>query len=91
MPQLDAEEQALLNSVELGEWQSISNLAAEINRYQRYAQAQVSATEAVNIELPSRDLQALREIAQQSDISVSLLMASVLHQFIAGQQESINQ
>ena len=87
MPQLDAEEQALLNSVELGEWQSIPNLAAEINRYQCYAQTQDNAIEAVNIELPSRDLQALREIARQSGISVSLLMASVLHQFITGHQE----
>lgn len=87
MPPLDAEEQALLDSVELGEWQSIPNVAVEIGRYQRYAQAQVNALASVNIELPSSDLQALQVVAQQSGTSVALLMATVLHQFVASRQE----
>ena len=87
MPHLDAEEQALLDSVELGEWQSIPHVTEEIERYQRYAQAQVNALESVSIELPSSDLQALQAFAQQSGSSVSALMATVLHQFIASRQE----
>lgn len=87
MPPLDAEEQALLDSVELGEWQSVPNIAAEIERYQHYAQAQANTLESVSIELPSQDLQALQTFAQQSGTSVSVLMATVLHQFITSHQE----
>lgn len=47
MPPLDAEEQAILESVELGEWQSVPNAVAEIDRYRRYAQ-----TNQVTIEKP---------------------------------------
>lgn len=87
MPPLDAEELAILESAELGEWQSVSDVAQEIKRYQRDAQAQVNALESINVELPASDLQALREVAQQADISLSLLMATVLHQFVASRQE----
>ena len=65
MPPLDVEEQAIWDSVELGEWQSIPNVEQEIQRYQHYAQSQVNALEAVSIELPASDLKALQELAQQ--------------------------
>ena len=89
MPPLDAEEQAILESVELGEWQSLSNLSQEIDRYQHYAENQVNALKVVNVELPGSDLQALQDFAQQSGISVSLLIATVLHQFITSRQDSL--
>jgi len=87
MPPLDAEERSILESVELGKWQSVPDVAQEIERYQRDAQAQVNALESVSVELPASDVQALREVAQQSGISLSLLMATVLHQFVANRQE----
>lgn len=88
MPPLDAQEQAILESVELNEWQSVPNVAQEIERYQRYAQAQVTTLEAISIELSTTDLQALQEVAQQLGIPVSLLMKSVLHQFVVSQSSS---
>jgi predicted DNA binding CopG/RHH family protein len=87
MAPLDAEEQALLASVELGEWQSVPNVATEVERYRHYAQTQINSLESVSIELPSSDLQALQTFAQQSGTSVSILMATVLHQFITSRQE----
>ncbi len=36
---IDPEEQDILESVEKGEWQSVSNVAEEIKRYQAYAAA----------------------------------------------------
>lgn len=87
MPPLNAEEQTLLDSVELGEWQSVPDVATEIERYQHYAQAQENPLESVSFELPSQDLQALQAFAQQAGTSVSLLMASVLHQFITHHQD----
>ena len=40
MSTLSAEELEILESVELGEWQSIADLPEAINQYQRYALAQ---------------------------------------------------
>jgi hypothetical protein len=88
MSALNAEEQKLLESVELGEWQSIVNLPEEIAKYQQYAQSQINALESVSIELPVDDVQKLRTIAQQADTSVALLMAGVLHQYVASQTAS---
>ncbi|MBE7383075.1 MAG: antitoxin [Leptolyngbya sp. SIO1E4] len=87
MPPLDAAEQALLDSVELGEWQSVPDVTTEIERYQHYAQVQENTLESVSLELPSQDLQALQAFAQQAGTSVSVLMATVLHQFITSRQE----
>lgn len=82
---LDAEEQAILESVENNEWQSVPNVAQEVQRYQLYAQAQVNALERVSVELPASDLHSLQNLAQASGTSVSLLIA--VHQFVAGHQE----
>lgn len=83
--ELTIEEQAILESVERGEWKSVSNLAQAIERYQQYAQQQVSALEAVSINLSADDLRAFRQMAERSDTPVSLLIASVLHQYVASQ------
>lgn len=46
---LDAEEQAILESVENGEWHSIANLVQESQQYQQYAQSHRNGLETVNI------------------------------------------
>ncbi len=88
MSTLNVEELEILESVELGEWQSITDLPEAINRYQRYALAQANELAAISIELPADDLQMLEMIAQRADTSVALLMASVLHQYAANQSTS---
>ena len=85
---LDAEEQAILESVENDEWQSIQNVMHDIQQYQHYAQTQMGALEEVRIELPARDMRSLQDLAQKSGISVSLLVASVIHQYVANQSSS---
>ena len=40
---------------------------------------------AISIGLPTDDLQMLKIMAQQADTSVALLIASVLHQYVAHQ------
>ncbi|MDB9494787.1 hypothetical protein PN441_15010 [Spirulina major CS-329] len=86
MTPLDVEELAILESVELGEWRSIPDLNNAIAQYQQDAQVQLNALEFVNIELPLDDLQAFRIFAQQSGVSVSVLISTVLHQFIRDRQ-----
>lgn len=85
---LDAEEQDILESVENDEWQPVPNMMQEIQRYQHYAQAQIQNLEEVRVELPVTDIRSLENLAQQSGISVSLLVASVMHQYIASRSST---
>jgi predicted DNA binding CopG/RHH family protein len=80
---LDAEEQALLESMESDEWQSVPNSALEIQRYQKYARSQ--ALEEIKIELPVGDMRSLQDLAQQTGTPVSLLIASVIHRYVTAQ------
>ena len=80
---LDAEGQALLESVESDEWQSVTNRLQEIQRYQSYARSQ--AIEEIKIELLMSDVRSLQDLAQQTGTSVSLLVASVIHQYVTSQ------
>ncbi|MEM6424516.1 MAG: hypothetical protein AAF728_05065 [Cyanobacteria bacterium P01_D01_bin.128] len=80
------EEITVLKAADQNELRSVPDLIEEIQRYQRYAQVQVG-TETVNFELSHSDLQALKAFAQQSGTSVSVLMATVLHQFVISRQE----
>jgi predicted DNA binding CopG/RHH family protein len=86
MTPLNAEEQEIFESVENGEWQSISDVEQEIRRYKQYAQA--SILESVSIKIPASDFQSLQALAQQTDTPVSILMANVLHQYIIVHQSS---
>jgi predicted DNA binding CopG/RHH family protein len=86
MSPLDLEEQEILESLENGEWQSVPNILQEIQRYQSYAQA--ANLESINIELPTSDFQSLRVLAEQTGISVKLLMANVLHQYVVHQSSA---
>ena len=85
---LDAEEQDILESVERGEWQSIANLQQEIEQYRVYARAYLSSIQRITVDLPSNDMESLQKIAERSDTSVSLLVASVIHQYVAHQSSS---
>ncbi|MEO1396576.1 MAG: hypothetical protein AAFV90_27125 [Cyanobacteria bacterium J06634_5] len=84
MATLNPEEQAILESVERGEWEPVENMAQEIQRYQSYAQTQ--HIETVSISLPSKDLQTLQTLSQQSGVTLDSLIASVLRQYAAGQE-----
>jgi 5-methylcytosine-specific restriction endonuclease McrBC GTP-binding regulatory subunit McrB len=83
MTPLDIEEQDILESFENGEWKSAPNVAQEIQRYQSYAQP--ANLESLNIEIPASDFQSLRLLAEQTNTSVALLVANVLHQYVVHQ------
>lgn len=86
MYELDVAEQALLDSIEGGEWQSVQNLAEEVERYRHYAEAQNS--ESIYLQVPVDDFQALQSHANKTGTSLSVLIASILHQFIEQQVTS---
>ncbi len=84
----DAEEQAILESVESGQWRSVPDLDGEIARYQHHAQSQLTELTSVSIRLPNRDLQALQNLAQQTGTSLPLLISRVLHQYAIATSQS---
>ncbi|MGV0029163.1 hypothetical protein [Phormidesmis priestleyi] len=84
----DAEEQDILESVERGEWHSVPNLQEEIERYRLHARAYLNSIEQITVDLPISDLESLQAIAQRSNTSVSVLVASVIHQFVTHQSSS---
>ena len=66
---LDADEKALLESVERGEWKSTKSGKRERARYSRYAKATFRKDRRLNIRLSSKDLEAIqkRALAELSD------------------------
>ena len=81
---LDKEDQALLDSVERGEWKSVKNLKGEIKRHQAYARNTLRKDRRVNIRVSSKDLEELQTIAVADGIPYQTLMSSILHRFING-------
>lgn len=81
---LDDEERDLVESIERGEWESVKNLEAEIEKHRGYARNTLKKDKRVNIRISARDLEALQARAVEDGIPYQTLMSSVLHRFIAG-------
>jgi predicted DNA binding CopG/RHH family protein len=87
---LTEEEQKLLASVENDEWISVAHLNQDVERYQAYAQEQLGELQEVKIQILSQDLEALKHLADQADLPLSIMIADILHQF-SMQKISINE
>lgn len=81
---LDDDERDLVESIERGEWTSVKNLKAEIQKHQEYARNTLRKDKRVNIRISVRDLESLQTKAVEDGIPYQTLMASVLHRFVAG-------
>lgn len=81
---LEEEERDLVESIERGEWESVKNLKAEIQKHQEYARNTLRKDKRVNIRISARDLESLQTKAVEDGIPYQTLMASVLHRFVAG-------
>lgn len=60
MNQLNQEELELLDSVEAGEWHSVTNLPEAIKQTRRYAQVVLTQMVEVPIQLQQEDLNAVK-------------------------------
>ncbi len=81
---LEPEEQVLLDSYERDEWQSVDKFPERLRQYQSYAIAALEAMGLVSIVLPQEDVQAIRDKAAAAGMSYQTLIASVVHQYVAG-------
>ncbi len=81
---LDRYEQEIEDSVEKGEWVSVSNLEEEKNRLAEIAKNTVAKRESVNFRISKRDLMRLKSKALEEGLPYQTLISSILHKFVSG-------
>jgi predicted DNA binding CopG/RHH family protein len=86
---LDADEKALLDSVESGEWKSAGRGKHERVRYSRYAKATFRKDRRLNIRLSSKDREAIQRRALAEGLPYQTLVSSVLHKYAAGRLKEV--
>lgn len=84
MAKLDRREKDLLESVDRGEWRSISGLKSERKRYQQYAEATFKKDRRVNIRISGKVLEAIQTRALEEGVPYQTLIASLLHKYVSG-------
>ena len=84
MSKLNQEEQALLDSVENGEWQTIDNVDAEIKRYQTYANYHINQKK-IAVSLSTEDSQKIQKLANELGKSIPDLTTEILHKYLQGE------
>jgi predicted DNA binding CopG/RHH family protein len=83
MPDLDSEEQEILEAFDHGVFKSVAT-QAEVARLRAAARATALKDKRVNIRLSSIDLQDIQAKALQEGLPYQTLMASVLHKYATG-------
>ena len=81
---LTKEEQAILDSVEKGEWKRIPNYKTETARYREAARATLRKDKRVNIRMTERDLVHFQKAAMHEGLPYQTLISSILHKYING-------
>jgi predicted DNA binding CopG/RHH family protein len=82
---MNDDELALINSVEQGEWQRVSNFALMKKALMKAATATAVKDTRINIRMAKRDVSAIKSIAMEQGIPYQTLIASILHKYASGQ------
>lgn len=81
---LTAEERELLESVEGGDWQRVTDFEEQAERIQAIAKATFRKDRRVNIRISERDLAKLQVKALEEGLPYQTFIASILHKFVTG-------
>ncbi|MBI5251052.1 MAG: antitoxin [Desulfomonile tiedjei] len=84
MSKLDPEEKEILESYDRDEWQSVSDLKSQSERYQKYADATFKKDKRVNIRMSQKDLVAIQKKALEEGIPYQTLLSSIIHKYVSG-------
>jgi len=84
MKNLDQEEKELLKSYDRDEWQSVSDIKSESDRYRKYAGATYKKDKRINIRMSEKDLMSIQKKALEEGIPYQTLISSILHKYITG-------
>ena len=81
---LDANEKAILESVEQGAWRTSPEAKRERTRYAIYARATIRKDRRLNIRISTKDLEAIQKRAIQEGLPYQTLISSLLHKYASG-------
>jgi predicted DNA binding CopG/RHH family protein len=86
---LDKQEQAILESLERGEWKSVKNLKQEIKKVRAHAVATAKKDARMNLRLSRRDMIALKSRALEEGIPYQTLVAGIIHKYVEGRLKEV--
>ena len=86
---LDKREQAILESLERGEWKSVKNLKEEIKKARAQAVATAKKDARMNLRLSRRDMIALKSRALEEGIPYQTLVAGIIHKYVEGRLKEV--
>jgi predicted DNA binding CopG/RHH family protein len=78
------EELELINSVEAGEWSSVSDLASMKEKLMKAASETALKDYRINVRISKRDVEALKTKALEEGIPYQTLVTSILHKYVTG-------
>ena len=85
---LDKDEQALLDAYERGEFKPVPNMKRRIAQHRAYAAAHVEKKKLLNLRITQSDFLMLQRRAAREGLAYQDLATSVLHKFVAGNQNA---
>lgn len=91
MNKLDSEEKEILEAFERGKLKPVRNRRHEIARHRKAAAATFAKDSRINIRISSKDLRALQKRALAEGMPYQTLISSVLHKFVEGQMQPVEQ
>lgn len=81
---LDKEEKKFIDSVEKGEWRSISELQKEIEQSKKIAKKTLRKDQRMNIRISKKDLDSLKVKAIEEGIPYQTLVSRLIHKYLSG-------
>lgn len=87
---LDAEEKDIIESLEQGEWNQVSNVREAIRQAEAYANATLRKDTRMNIRLSSRDIMQLKARAAEEGVPYQTLVTMILHKYVTGRMVEKN-
>lgn len=85
---LTENENKLLESVEKGEWTSVSS-ENELNRYQNIAQEQLKKDKRITLRISNGVLTGLQKRAFEEGIPYQTLINSILYKYLSGKLREV--
>ena len=79
---LDAEEQAILDSFNRGEWVSKGE---NLDKYKEVAKKTFAKTHRINFRVSEKDFRGIQVKAREEGIPYQTLVSSIVHKYLTGQ------
>ena len=83
-PEMDKEEQEILDAIESGRWEYVRPKKTELAHYAGIARNTLRKSERMNIRISRSDLNRIKARAAEEGIPYQTLVASIIHKYVSG-------